>query len=155
MPLTRDAVLVVVATVGTTLAPWGLAFIQSYAVDKRLTLAELRLERVDVVAGATLTGVIGAFIVIACAATLHQRATRSTPPRDAARALEPLAGSLASALFATGLLGAALLAASVLPLSTAYSVCEAVGAEAALDDSWRDARALLRQLRGGDRRRRA
>lgn len=59
---------------------------------------------------------------------------------DAARALEPLAGSLASALFAVGLLGAALLAASVLPLSTGYSVCEAVGAESALDDSWRDAR---------------
>ena len=140
MPLTRDAVLTVVATIGTTLAPWGLAFIQSYAVDKRLTLAQLRLERVDVIAGATLTGVIGAFIVIACAATLHQSGTSIDSATDAARALEPLAGSLASALFATGLLGAALLAASILPLSTAYSVCEAVGAESALDDSWRDAR---------------
>jgi Mn2+/Fe2+ NRAMP family transporter len=139
MPLTREAVLTVVAVIGTTLAPWGLAFIQSYAVDKHLTLAELRLERVDVVAGATLTGVIGAFIVIACAATLHQSGTSIDSATDAARALEPLAGSLASALFATGLLGAALLAASVLPLSTAYSVCEAVGAEGALDDSWRDA----------------
>jgi Mn2+/Fe2+ NRAMP family transporter len=140
MPLTRDAVLVVVATIGTTLAPWGLAFIQSYAVDKRLTLADLRLERVDVVAGATLTGIIGAFIVIACAATLHRTGTSVESATDAARALEPLAGSLASALFDTGLLGAALLAASVLPLSTAYSVCEAVGTEAALDDSWADAR---------------
>jgi len=140
MPLTRDALLIVVATVGTTLAPWGLAFIQSYAVDKRLTLADLRLERVDVIIGAVLTGVIGAFIVIACAATLHRSGTSIESATDAAQALEPLAGSLASALFATGLLGAALLAASVLPLSTAYSVCEAVGAEAALDDSWRDAR---------------
>jgi Mn2+/Fe2+ NRAMP family transporter len=140
MPLTRDAVLAVVATIGTTLAPWGLAFIQSYAVDKRLTLADLRLERVDVIAGATLTGVIGAFIVIACAATLHRSGTSVHSATDAARALEPLAGSLATALFATGLLGAALLAASVLPLSTAYSVCEAVGAEAGLDDAWRDAR---------------
>lgn len=140
MPLTRDAVLVVVATIGTTLAPWGLAFIQSYAVDKRLTLADLRLERIDVVVGATLTGIIGAFIVIACAATLHRSGTSVDSATDAARALEPLAGSLASALFATGLLGAALLAASVLPLSTAYSVCEAVGAEAGLDDSWADAR---------------
>jgi len=140
MPLTRDAILVVVATIGTTLAPWGLAFIQSYAVDKRLTLADLRLERIDVIIGATLTGVIGAFIVIACAATLYRSGTSVDSATDAARALEPLAGSLASALFATGLLGAALLAASVLPLSTAYSVCEAVGAEAGLDDSWRDAR---------------
>ena len=78
--------------------------------------------------------------MIACAATLHQTGTSIDSATDAARALEPLAGSLASALFATGLLGAALLAASVLPLSTAYSVCEAVGAEAALDDAWRDAR---------------
>ena len=140
MPLSRDAVLVVVATIGTTLAPWGLAFIQSYAVDKRLTLADLRLERIDVVAGATLTGIIGAFIVIACAATLNRSGTSVDSATDAARALEPLAGSLASALFATGLLGAALLAASVLPLSTAYSVCEAVGSEAGLDDSWQDAR---------------
>ena len=146
MPLTRDAILVVVATIGTTLAPWGLAFIQSYAVDKRLTLADLRLERIDVIVGATLTGVIGAFIVIACAATLHRSGTSVDSATDAARALEPLAGSLASALFATGLLGAALLAASVLPLSTAYSVCEAVGAEAGLDDSWPDARLFYLSL---------
>ena len=78
--------------------------------------------------------------MIACAATLHRSGTSVDSATDAARALEPLAGSLASALFATGLLGAALLAASVLPLSTAYSVCEAVGAEAGLDDSWPDAR---------------
>lgn len=140
MPLTREAVLVVVATIGTTLAPWGLAFIQSYAVDKRLSLADLRLERIDVIAGATLTGIIGVFIVVACAATLHRTGTSVDSAQDAARALEPLAGSLATALFATGLLGAALLAGSVLPLSTAYSVCEAVGTEAALDDSWSDAR---------------
>ena len=141
MPLTRDAVLIVAATIGTTLAPWGLAFIQSYAVDKRLTLADLRYERVDVVTGAVLTGVIGAFVVVACAATLHAAGTLDRRRRATPRAaLEPLAGSLAAALFAVGLLGAALLAASILPLSTAYSVCEAVGAEAALDDSWRDAR---------------
>ena len=71
MPLTREAVLVAVATLGTTLAPWGLAFIQSYAVDKRLKVEDLRYERVDVIVGAVLTGVIGLFIVVACAATLH------------------------------------------------------------------------------------
>ena len=71
MPLNREAVLVAVATVGTTLAPWGLAFIQSYAVDKRLQVKDLRYERVDVIVGAVLTGVIGFFVVVACAATLH------------------------------------------------------------------------------------
>jgi Mn2+/Fe2+ NRAMP family transporter len=139
MPLDRDSVLVVTAVVGTTLAPWGLAFIQSYAVDKRLTPADLRYERVDVVTGALMTGVIGFFIVIACAATLHASGRSIDDAGDAASALEPLAGDLAATLFGAGLVGAALLAASVLPLSTAYSVSEALGRESALDDSFRDA----------------
>ncbi len=140
LPLTREALFITAATVGTTLAPWGLAFIQSYAVDKRLTPADVRLERVDVVTGALMTGIIGFFIVVACAATLHERGATIDDAADAARALEPLAGGLASTLFGAGLLGAALLAASILPLSTAYSVAEAIGVEGRLDDPWRDAR---------------
>jgi Mn2+/Fe2+ NRAMP family transporter len=140
MPLDRDAVLTVTAVIGTTLAPWGLAFIQSYAVDKRLTPADLRLERVDVVSGAMMTGLIGFFIVVACAATLHAEGRGIDDAGDAAVALEPLAGDLAAMLFGAGLVGAALLAASVLPLATAYSVSEALGREAALDDTFADAR---------------
>lgn len=139
MPLTRDAVLIATATIGTTLAPWGLSFIQSYAVDKKLTEDDLGYERVDVVTGAILTGVIGAFVVVACAATLWTHHISIDTAADAARALEPIAGHLASTLFAVGLLGAAMLAASILPLSTAYSVSEYVGAESALDDRMRDA----------------
>src|SRR4051794_1152578 len=139
IPLTRTAALTAVACVGTTLAPWGLAFIQSYAVDKRLKPKDLRFERIDVVIGAVLTGVIGLFIVIACAATLHRSGIEIDNARDAARALGPLAGGAASALFAVALVGAALLAASVLPLSTAYSVCEAFGQDCALDDTPREA----------------
>jgi Mn2+/Fe2+ NRAMP family transporter len=139
LPAGGQALVVSAATVGTTLAPWGLAFIQSYAVDKRLHATELRYERIDVVAGAVMTGVIGAFVVIACAATLHATGRTIEDARDAAVGLEPLAGGLASTLFAAGLLGAALLAAAVLPLSTAYSVSEALGHEAALDDSLREA----------------
>lgn len=139
LPLTRDALLAVTATVGTTLAPWGLAFIQSFAVDKRLTVRDLRFERIDVAAGAILTGVIGAFVVVACAATLHASERSIDDARDAAVALEPLAGSLAATLFGAGLLGAGLLAASVLPLSTAYSVGELFGREAAVDDPFREA----------------
>ena len=137
--LDRHAALVIAATVGTTLAPWGLAFIQSYAVDKRLSRRDLPLERVDVVVGATATGVIGLFVVVACAATLHAKGARISDAGDAAAALRPLAGNLASALFAAGLLGAALLAAAILPLSTAYSISEAVRAEAKLDDNFRQA----------------
>jgi Mn2+/Fe2+ NRAMP family transporter len=82
--------------------------------------------------------VIGAFVIVACAATLHGHPIEDAG--DAAAALEPLAGSAAAALFGVGLLGAALLAASVVPLSTAYSVAEASGREARLDDGWRQAR---------------
>jgi len=140
IPLTRDAALIAVATVGTTLAPWGLAFIQSYAADKRLRVDQYPLERVDVVVGAVMTCVIGVFIVVACAATLHARGISINDASDAARALEPLAGSLAAGLFGVGILGAAFLAASVVPLSTAYSVAEAFGARADIDDRFGDAR---------------
>jgi NRAMP (natural resistance-associated macrophage protein)-like metal ion transporter len=135
MPLTREAVLVAVATIGTTLAPWGLAFIQSYAVDKKLTPKDLTYERVDVVAGALMTGVIGLFIVVACAATLHPRGVEIKDATDAAGALKPLAGQLASTLFGVGFLGAAFLAAAILPLSTAYSVSEALDRPADIDNS--------------------
>jgi Mn2+/Fe2+ NRAMP family transporter len=138
MPGTRAGVLAVVAAIGTTLAPWGLAFICSYAADKRLRTDELGYERADVVVGSILTGVIGVFVVVACAATLHGHPIKDAG--DAAAALKPLAGDLASLLFGAGLLGAALLAASVVPLSTAYSVSEALGDECRLDDGWRQAK---------------
>jgi Mn2+/Fe2+ NRAMP family transporter len=86
-----------------------------------------------------MTGVIGFFVVVACAATLHADGRTIDDAADAAVALEPVAGSFASALFGAGLLGAALLAASILPLATAYSVSEFLGYEAALDDSPREA----------------
>jgi Mn2+/Fe2+ NRAMP family transporter len=137
LPLGRHALLVATATLGTTLAPWGLAFIQSYAVDKRLGPNDLRYERIDVIGGAVMTGVIGFFIVIACAATLHRHGQSIDDARDTARALRPLAGNSASTLFAAGLLGASLLAAAILPLSTAYSVSEALGREARVAGSVR------------------
>ena len=140
MPMTGEALAIVTATLGTTLAPWGLSFMQSYAVDKKLRTEDLPAERVDVVTGAVLTGVIGFFVVVACAATLHRDGLRIDDAADAAVALQPLAGEAAATLFAVGLIGAAFLAASVLPLSTAYSVCEYAGFEAALDDPYREAR---------------
>lgn len=142
IPLNRDAVLVAVATVGTTLAPWGLAFIQSYAVDKRLRVKDLRYERVDVIVGALLTGVIGLFVVVACAATLHAQGIKINDASDAARALEPVAGNAAATLFGLGFLGAALLAAAIVPLSTAYSIAESLGRRADLDRSFAEERAF-------------
>lgn len=139
MPLTKDAVLIATATIGTTLAPWGLSFIQSYVVDKRLTIKDMPYLRLDVWIGALLTGIIGFFVVVTCAATLHKHGISINGAADAAAALEPLAGQFATALFATGLIGAALLAASILPLSTAYAVTDLTGRPAALDDKVREA----------------
>lgn len=140
MPLDRATIVLVVATIGTTLAPWGLAFIQSYAADKRIPTSELRLERIDVITGASLTGVIGVFIVMSCAATLHASGQRIDDVGDAARGLEPVAGAAAADLFAAGFLGAALLAAAVVPLSTAYSVAEGRGKVATIGHTFREAR---------------
>ncbi len=140
LPLNREALLVAVATVGTTLAPWGLAFIQSYTVDKELHVKDLLYERVDVIVGALLTGLIGFFVVIACAATLHVNGIAINSAGDAAHALEPLAGNAAATLFGLGFLGAALLAAAIVPLSTAYSVSEAFGRRADINDSFDQAR---------------
>jgi NRAMP (natural resistance-associated macrophage protein)-like metal ion transporter len=140
MPLNRAAVVIVAAALGTTLAPWGLAFIQSYAVDKKLSVNDLGYERIDVVAGALLTGIIGVFIAIACAATLYVKHQHINDASDAAKALAPLAGQYAALLFSFGLLGAALLAAAIVPLSTAYSLTEASGKETGLDGHFRDQR---------------
>jgi Mn2+/Fe2+ NRAMP family transporter len=137
LPFQRHAILVATATLGTTLAPWGLAFIQSYAVDKKLKPSDWKFERIDVVAGAVATGVIGFFVVVACAETLYRSHTHINDASDAAVALTPLAGHLASTLFAVGLVGAGLLAAAILPLSTSYSVSEAFGKEGRVDGNLR------------------
>lgn len=133
LPQNSAGWVAVAATLGTTLAPWGLAFIQSYAVDKKITPEHLRWERVDVVVGSVLTGLIGLSVAVACAATLHRAGVRIDDASDVAAALRPLAGSFATLLFGAGLLGAALLAAAVVPLATAYSIAEGVGSPASLD----------------------
>lgn len=133
MPTDQVGWIAIAATLGTTLAPWGLAFIQSYAVDKKITVANLRWEKVDVVIGSVLTGVIGLAIAVACAATLNRAGVHINDASDAAVALRPLAGSFATVLFGAGLLGASLLAAAIVPLATAYSIAEGIGAPASLD----------------------
>jgi Mn2+/Fe2+ NRAMP family transporter len=125
--------MAIAATLGTTLAPWGLAFIQSYAVDKKISVANLAWEQVDVVIGSILTGVIGIAIAVACAVTLHKSGIHIRDAGDAALALQPLAGSFATILFGVGLLGASLLAAAIVPIATAYSMAEGLGAPASLD----------------------
>ena len=139
--------LAIVGTVGTTITPWGQAFIQSYVVDKGLKPAQLAGSRLDIALGATLTNLVAGFIVIACAATLWTHGlTNIADASDAARALGPLAGPAAEALFAVGLLAASLLGLGTVPLTSAYAACEAFGWEAGLDHRPRDARAFYALL---------
>lgn len=133
MPTDSAGWIALAAAMGTTLAPWGLAFIQSYAVDRKITIATLRWARVDVIIGSVLTGVIGLAIGVACAATLNRAGVHITDAGDAAEALRPLAGRFATVLFGAGLLGASLLAAAIVPIATAYSIAEGVGQPASLD----------------------
>jgi NRAMP (natural resistance-associated macrophage protein)-like metal ion transporter len=135
--------LAVVGTVGTTITPWGQGFIQAYVVDKRLRPEELAAERLDVLIGVLITNVVAAFIVIACAATLFAAGQHDiTDAAQAAQALGPIAGPVASTLFAIGLLAASLLGLGVVPLASAYTACEAFGWEQGVGWRWREAPAF-------------
>ncbi len=139
-------ILTVIGVVGTTITPWGQSFIQSYVVDKGLTAKDLPGSRVDVTVGSFLTNLVAAFIVIACAATLWTHGIVINDAADAAKALEPLAGPAATALFAFGLLAASLLGLGTVPLTSAYAACEAFGWEGSLDQRWSEARAFYALL---------
>ncbi len=128
-----------IAMVGTTIAPWMQFFVQSNVVDKGVTAEDLRLQRIDVIAGTIAAGFIAWCIVLTTGTVLHAQGVTITTAADAAAALAPVAGPYAEQLFAFGLLGASLLAACVLPLTASYAVCEAFGFERGLDRSWSEA----------------
>ncbi|MEI8334076.1 MAG: Nramp family divalent metal transporter [Chloroflexota bacterium] len=135
--------LAVVGTVGTTITPWGQAFIQAYVVDKRLGREQLTAERADVAIGTLITNVVAAFIVVACAATLWSNGiTNITDAGQAATALGPLVGEAATWVFGLGLLAASLLGLGVVPLASAYTATEAFGWEAGIDHRWGEAPAF-------------
>jgi NRAMP (natural resistance-associated macrophage protein)-like metal ion transporter len=139
--------LAVVATVGTTITPWGQAFIQSYVADKRLGPEDLVGERLDVGMGAFLTNLIALFIVVASAAAVHAVGVSFDPNspdavKNIAGALTPLAGEGATVLFAVGLLAASFLGLGVVPLTSAYAACEAFGWETGVDWRLREAPAF-------------
>ena len=132
-------ILAVLATIGTTITPWGIFYMQASVVDKGVDAKDFHLTRIDVVSGAVWGNVISAFIVITTAATLFIYGITVDSAEEAAQALLPIAGQGAKYLFSAGLLGASLLAASVLPLSTTYAVCEAFGWERGLNQRRSDA----------------
>ncbi len=128
-----------IAMIGTTITPWGQFFIQSYVVDKGVHRSDYAITRLEVYAGAIVTDVISLFIIVSTAATVYAQGLHIEDASQAALALGPLAGPLAQQLFAVGLLNASLLGAAVVPLSTAYAVCEAFGWEAGVSRSFHEA----------------
>jgi NRAMP (natural resistance-associated macrophage protein)-like metal ion transporter len=130
-----------IALVGTTIAPWMQFYLQASIVEKGVTPRQYRASRWDVILGCIFTDVVAWFIIVACAATLYANGRHDigSSGADAALALRPLAGEYAYLLFAAGLFNASLFAASILPISTSYAVCEGLGFESGLDKKFHEA----------------
>jgi Mn2+/Fe2+ NRAMP family transporter len=129
-----------IGVIGTTIAPWMQFYLQSSIVEKGITIKQYKASRLDVIVGCIFTDVVAWFIIVACAATLYVHGMRDIAvPADAAGAMKPLAGDFAFILFAAGLFNASLFAASILPLSTAYTVCEGLGFESGVDKGFKEA----------------
>lgn len=139
MRFERGYIMAVLATVGTTMTPWGCAYLQASVADKGVTVKDYRYTRIDVIFGAFLGNIVSAFVVICTAAVLYTRGIRVESAEEAAMALAPLAGEAAKYLFGIGLLGASLLSAMVLPLATTYAVSEGFGWERGVSVTPQDA----------------
>ncbi len=131
--------VMLVGIIGTTIAPWMQFYLQSSIVDKGISIEQYKHVRMDVVGGSILAPIVAFFIVVACAATLFKAGITIESAKDAAVALEPLAGKYAKILFSFGLFNASIFAASVLPLSTAYCICEGMGWNAGVDKRFEEA----------------
>lgn len=139
----RNYLIMLITLVGTTIAPWMQFYVQSATVDKGLRWKDYKYARFDVFLGAVVATGVAYFIIVACGATLYAHGVRIETAADAARALEPLGGRYASLLFALGLLNASIFSAAVLPLSTAYVACEALGWETGVDRRPKEAPAFF------------
>ena len=143
LDLQPATILLMVAVVGTTITPYMQFYLTSAVAEKGIGEDELALEQADAVGGSIWTNVIAIFIVVAAASTIGVASGTITSAADAAKALEPVAGRLAEALFAVGLFGASVLAATIMPLSTAFVICEAFGWESGVDKRFADARSFF------------
>jgi NRAMP (natural resistance-associated macrophage protein)-like metal ion transporter len=139
----HEYLYMIIGLVGTTIAPWMQFYLQASIVEKGITPRQYRASRWDVIVGCLFTDVVAWFIIVACAATLYVHGRHEiADAADAAQALRPLAGEYAYLLFAAGLFNASLFAACILPISTAYAVCEGIGLESGLDKRFDEAPAF-------------
>jgi len=140
MEMNTKSMAMVIALVGTTIAPWMQFYMQSSVIEKGLKMRHYKYTLADIIVGCIITVVVAFFIMVACASTLHPNGIQINEAKDAALSLKPLAGNLASQVFAFGLFIASIFSATILPLATAFFVCEAFGFEAGIDRKWDEAR---------------
>jgi NRAMP (natural resistance-associated macrophage protein)-like metal ion transporter len=139
----HDYLFMTITVIGTTIAPWMQFYLQASVVEKGVTRRQYKASQLDVISGCIFTDVVAWFIIVACAATLFVHGFHEINyAKDAAEALRPLAGDYAYILFAVGLFNASLFAASILPLSTAYTVCEGLGFESGIGKKFSEAPAF-------------
>ena len=135
-----QSISMIIGIIGTTIAPWMQFYMQSSVIEKGLKMKQYKYTLIDIVVGCVATVVVAFFIMVACASTLHENGIQINEAKDAALALKPLAGALASQAFAFGLFIASIFSATILPLATAFYVCEAFGFEAGIDKKWDEAK---------------
>jgi NRAMP (natural resistance-associated macrophage protein)-like metal ion transporter len=135
----RAYIFMLIGLVGTTIAPWMQFYQQASVVEKEIKIKDYAYSRLDVIVGAFVVNIVAIFIVLVCAETLYKNGIHINTAEDAAKALRPLAGNYCYLLFAFGLLNASLFAASILPLTTAYTVCEGLGWELGVNKNFREA----------------
>lgn len=140
LELNTNSITVIIALVGTTIAPWMQFYMQSSVIEKGLKIKDYKFTLVDIVVGCFATVVVAFFIMVACGSTLHPAGIEINEAKDAALALKPLAGELASQVFAFGLFIASIFSATILPLATSFYICEAFGFETGLDKKWDEAK---------------
>jgi NRAMP (natural resistance-associated macrophage protein)-like metal ion transporter len=139
MKLDFGYISIVIGIIGTTIAPWMQFYMQSAVIEKGLKIEDYKFTKWDVIIGSIATVVVAFFIMVACASTLHINGIKINEAKDAAMALGPLAGEFSSQIFAFGLFIASVFSATILPIATAFYVCEAFGFEAGIDKKWKEA----------------
>jgi NRAMP (natural resistance-associated macrophage protein)-like metal ion transporter len=139
LSLQPSEMAMVIGLVGTTIAPWMQFYLQASIVEKGIKVEEYKFARFDVVMGSIVVHIVAFFIILVCAETLFKTGVRVETAKDAALSLAPLAGKYCTYLFAFGLVNASLFAASILPLSTTYIICEGLGWEVGIDKKFVEA----------------
>lgn len=139
LEMNTDYLAMVIGIIGTTIAPWMLFYMQSSVTEKGLKAENYKFVLIDIVIGCVATVVVAFFIIVACASTMHPQGIIITEAKDAALALQPLAGKLAGIVFSFGLFIASIFSATILPLASSFYICEAFGFEAGIDKKWKEA----------------